>query len=404
MSTISKNKPYSFIKNLEFYTIKRIKDMGSHPSEDHLNKLLELFKQDLSIDLKREIASSIGRQLDDDIIYNFLKQEAFKEHYMEVVYQFLRTALYKSKDMRFAKLCDDLLQYYQNENMQKMKQYYDYRHTKKPPLKIIENVIKKPSLLFGDNAQTLNKIVPNSINLIFTSPPYYNARIYSDYKNYKDYLNAMSQSLKACFRVLEEGRFIIINVSPVITKRAGREFESVRYPIHFDFHQILIDNGFYFVDEILWIKPDFSVPNRIGGYLQNKKPLGYKPNCVSESLLVYRKKAPFLLDKNIKIAEKRLKPSKQNNTLFGKKELPIETTNCWYITPKSSKDHPAVFPESLCERVLNYYSFENEVVCDPFAGSGTFGMVAKSMGRIPLLCEQHPKYAQNLIKLGFKEI
>ncbi len=131
----------------------------------------------------------------------------------------------------------------------------------------------------------------------------------------------MSQSLKACFRVLEEGRFIIINVSPVITKRAGREFESVRYPIHFDFHQILIDNGFYFVDEILWIKPDFSVPNRIGGYLRNKKPLEYKPNCVSESLLVYRKKAPFLLDKNIKIAEKRLKPIKQNHTLFGKKRI-----------------------------------------------------------------------------------
>lgn len=109
--------------------------------------------------------------------------------------------------------------------MQKMKQYYDYRHAKKPPLKIIENIIKKPSLLVGDNAQTLNKIAPNSVNLIFTSPPYYNARIYSDYKNYKDYLSAMSQSLKACFRVLEEGRFIIINVSPVITKRAGREFE-----------------------------------------------------------------------------------------------------------------------------------------------------------------------------------
>ncbi|NHA46600.1 hypothetical protein EWZ93_05930 [Helicobacter pylori] len=46
-------------------------------------------------------------------------------------------------------------------------------------------------------------MAPNSVNLIFTSPPYYNARIYSDYKNYKDYLSAMSQSLKACFRVLE---------------------------------------------------------------------------------------------------------------------------------------------------------------------------------------------------------
>lgn len=99
----------------------------------------------------------------------------------------------------------------------------------------------------------------------------------------------MSQSLKACFRVLEEGRFIIINVSPVITKRAGREFESVRYPIHFDFHQILIDNGFYFV--IVWVKVCWFIV---------KKPL-------------------FYIDKNIKIAEKRLKPIKQNHTLFGKK-------------------------------------------------------------------------------------
>ena len=56
----------------------------------------------------------------------------------------------------------------------------------------------------------------------------------------------------------------------MITKRAGREFESIRYPIHFDFHNILIKAGFYFIDEIQWIKPEASVKNRNGGKRKQK--------------------------------------------------------------------------------------------------------------------------------------
>ena len=59
----------------------------------------------------------------------------------------------------------------------------------------------------------------------------------------------------------------------------------IRYPIHFDFHKILEESGFYFVDEIIWIKPEYSVPNRVGGYHQTRQPLSYKPNCITESLL-----------------------------------------------------------------------------------------------------------------------
>lgn len=65
----------------------------------------------------------------------------------------------------------------------------------------------------------------------------------------------------------------------------------------------------------------------------------------------------------------------------------IEIINCWYIILKFSKDYLVVFFESFCERVLNYYFFENEVVCDFFVGSGIFGMVVKFMGCIFLLCE-----------------
>ena len=212
-------------------------------------------------------------------------------------------------------------------------------------------------------------------------------------ESYQGYLDSMQESLVQCYRILEDGRFLIINVSPVITKRAGREFESIRYPIHFDFHRILVESGFYFIDEILWIKPEYSVPNRIAGYLQTKKPLSYKPNCVTESIMVYRKNSPFLLDKNIKIYNKNLRNDEN-----------VDLTNCWYIAPKYDKNHPAVFPEELCQKVLKYYSFVGDVVCDPFAGSGTFGKVARDMGRIPLLCEQNTEYAEKLKQKGFNEI
>lgn len=374
-------------------TVESIKKLGLERTEYNLNYLIMLFYEDFEIEIKREIVSSIGRQKQNDKIYDFLSKEAFKSHYMEIVYQMFRTALYKAKDDdRFMDLRDKMLVHYNNEVMQKMFEYYEFRQNRQTT-KTREKQLTKPSLLVGDNRITLGKIKDKQIQLIFTSPPYYNARIYSDYKSYQDYLNSMFETLKQCHRILEDGRFIIINVSPVITKRAGREFESIRYPIHFDFHKILQEAGFYFIDEIIWIKPEYSVPNRIAGYLQTKKPLSYKPNCITESIMVYRKNSPFLLDKNIKAYDKNLKNDGQ-----------IDSTNCWHISPKSDKNHPAVFPEELCQKVLKYYSFENDTVCDPFAGSGTFGKVAIKMNRMPLLCEQNEEYCEKLKKSGFYEI
>lgn len=377
-------------------SIESIKKLGLEKSESNLSTLIKFFydsKDSQNIEILREIVSSIGRQNNTNRIYAFLEQEVFKKHYMEVLYQMFRTTLYKAKeDNRFKDLRDRILKTYNNEVMQKMFEYYEYKQQRNKP-KIQTRQITKPSLLIGDNRQSLQKIHDGQIQLIFTSPPYYNARLYSDYVSYQGYLDSMQESLVQCYRILENGRFVIINVSPVITKRAGREFESIRYPIHFDFHRILVESGFYFIDEILWIKPEYSVPNRIAGYLQTKKPLSYKPNCVTESIMVYRKNSPFLLDKNIKIYNKNLRNDEN-----------VDLTNCWYIAPKYDKNHPAVFPEELCQKVLKYYSFVGDVVCDPFAGSGTFGKVARDMGRIPLLCEQNTEYAEKLKQKGFNEI
>lgn len=362
-------------------SLLEIKRLGKEKCSENLDKLLKLYDIVSDIDIKREIVSSIGRQRDDERIFNFINSNVFDCKCMDLVYQMYRTLLYKQSINKFYQLKIDVEKYFNNEIINKMNRYYNYRHSTKVNKKKNFKFIETPLVLYGDSKFELKKLSEGSINLIFTSPPYYNARMYTNYKSYNDYLSQMKEILYECNRVLEEGRFIVINVSPIITKRPGREFESIRYPIHFDFHRILQETGFYFIDEIIWIKPETTVPNRIGGYQQTRKPLSYKPNSITESIMVYRKQADFLLDKNIaKYPE------------FQKDESLFETSNCWYINPKSDRNHPAVFPEELCEKVLKYYSFEKDVVLDPFAGSGTLGRVAVKMNRTPVLCEKNIEY------------
>ncbi len=378
------------MKSQRSYSLEYIKSLGKNKSDENLLLLIDMFNEkDLKVEIKREIVSSIGRQNNLDIIYNFILKNAFEKFIaMEYVYQMFRTCLYKqSIDNRFEDLKEKIVEYYQNENLYKMQEYYDYR---KKVYKQKNIKIERPLLLVGDSEKTLLKLPENSIQLAFTSPPYYNARIYSNYHSYNDYLEKMKKIFMQCHRVIEDGRFLIVNVSPVITKRPGREFESIRYPIHFDFHKILEEAGFYFIDEIIWIKPEPCVKNRIGGYQQTRKALSYKPNCISESIMVYRKKCSFLLDHNIN------KYDTYNKYL----DEEIDTTNCWFINPKSDKAHPAVFPEELCRRILKYYSFEGDAVLDPFAGSGTFGKVANTMKRIPIMCEMDEDYIELILKGG----
>src|SRR5690606_9462952 len=131
-----------------------------------------------------------------------------------------------------------------------------------------------------------------------TSPPYYNARDYSFYNSYEEYLEFLRDVFKEVHRLTKNGRFLIVNSSPVIVPRVSRAHSSKRYPIPFDLNKILTDDGWEFIDDIVWQKPEYSVKNRIGGFMQNRKPLSYKPNCVTEYVMVYRKKTTDLIDWN----------------------------------------------------------------------------------------------------------
>ena len=100
--------------------------------------------------------------------------------------------------------------------------------------------------------------------------------------------------------------------------------------------------------------------------------------------MVYRKKTDKLLDWNIHQYDEEIVNESKVDT--------FETSNVWQICPKYDKIHPAVFPVELCQRVIEYYSYINDLIFDPFAGSGTVGKVAKFLNRYFILAEKDEKY------------
>lgn len=251
------------------------------------------------------------------------------------------------------------------------------------------------TVIFGDSEQALLDMPSQSVDLIFTSPPYYNARPeYEDYFSYESYLLKMRRIIHNCHRVLSEGRFFAMNVSPVLIRRASRNEASKRIAVPFDLHRIFVEEGFDFIDDIHWVKPSGAgwATGRGRRFAADRQPLQYKAVPVTEYILVYRKRTEKLIDWNI-----RNHPNPQavkDSKITGE----YETTNLWRIHPAFHSDHPAVFPLELAKRVVRYYSFKNDVVLDPFAGTGTTGRAAAVQDRRFVLIENEPKYIEVIRK------
>ena len=245
----------------------------------------------------------------------------------------------------------------------------------------------------GDSEELLLQTPSESVDLVFTSPPYYNARPeYSDYIQYDEYLLKMRKVVHQCKRVLNEGRFFVLNISPVLIRRPSRSESSKRIAVPFDFHNIFIEEGFEFIDDIIWVKPTGAgwATGRGRRFSADRNPLQYKAVPVTEYVLVYRKKTEKLIDWHIR------KHPHQELVAESRIEDGYEVTNIWKIHPAYSKKHPAVFPVELAEKVVQYYSFKNDVVLDPFAGIGTVGEAAIKLARRFVLFEINEDYVREI--------
>ena len=252
------------------------------------------------------------------------------------------------------------------------------------PLSTLRNTVA-----LGDCEEVLHDLPADSIDLVFTSPPYYNARPeYTDYLTYEEYLLKIRKVIQSVHRVLAEGRFFVMNVAPVLIRRANRSEASQRIAVPFDMHRLFVEEGYDFVDDIIWEKPEGAgwATGRGRRFAADRHPLQYKPVPVTEYILVYRKHTSKLIDWNIRAhPEPELVRASRISDDY-------ERTNIWRIKPSYDNRHPAIFPVELAERVITYYSFKGDVVLDPFAGIGTVGKAAVKLGRRFVLIEHDASY------------
>jgi len=378
--------------------LNAVKNIGKLNGNSKISSLYELYKKETDTSVRREIISSIGRQRkveNKPFLFETLNDEDPK-----IVCQAIRGLLVFEKDKDIEKHLKPLINH-TNEMVRTViyKEYFAKENQITGVLPHTETYdFLKNTVVNADVLKVLESVPDESVHLTFTSPPYYNARDYSIYPSYQAYLEFLEEVFKETQRITKEGRFLIVNTSPIIIPRVSRSHSSKRYGIPFDLHPLLAKNGWEFVDDIIWLKPEASVKNRIGGFMQHRKPLGYKPNCVTEYLMVYRKQTEKLLDWNIR--------SYDYQTVENSKVADgYESTNVWKIDPSFDKVHSAIFPVELCKRVIQYYSYKGDLVFDPFGGSGTVGKTAKSLDRFFFLTEQEATYFEYMqVKAKPKEL
>ena len=352
-----------------------------------MEQCLKILESNASTTEKKEAMSSIGRKRDP-------KNKWALMHYTEdgnpeVILQAIRGLLVLRNDPdiknHLKTLCDhpnDMVRDVARKEVYGGRSPEEGAHAESPDF--MKNVV-----VHGDVLDTLKHVPNASVHLTFTSPPYYNARDYSIYSSYEKYLDFLDNVFNEVHRITKEGRFFVLNTSPIIIPRAGRKYASRRYPVPFDIHARLAKMGWEFIDDIIWAKPEKSAKNRVAGFEVNRKPLTYKANPRTEYVMVYRKKSYKLIDWN-------LRQYSLADVSRSKVDDDYERSNVWDIPPVTDKVHSAVFPLRLCQQVVKLYSFIGDLVFDPFAGSGTLGKSALQSDRYCFMTELQGEYVARI--------
>jgi site-specific DNA-methyltransferase (adenine-specific) len=253
----------------------------------------------------------------------------------------------------------------------------------------------KHKLIFGDCSNML-ELDDESVHLIVTSPPYFNAPFdYKDlYSTYDEYLSQLRDFARETFRVLQSGRIAVLNIDDMLV-------DGQKFPIVADAISLFLDAGFRYRDKIVWKKPDgyLRISKRSGVLLQNPYPMYFYPDNLLESIVIFQKgrfdykSVSEEVREASKIDKKTFQENKWYMTLW-------EMTNVLPTKKNNLKKGIAAFPEELPYRIITLFSYIGETVLDPFVGSGTTMKVAKNLGRnsigFEILDDLEPVILQNL--------
>lgn len=239
------------------------------------------------------------------------------------------------------------------------------------------------TIICGDSESILQKLPSNCVDIVFTSPPYNFGLGYDageDGIHWESYFAKLFSIFDECIRVLKYGGRIIVNIQPLFSD-------------YIPSHQII---GNYFMQkkliwkgEILWEKNNYNCKYTAWGSW--KSPSNPYLKYTWEFLEIFSK------------GELKKTGSSEDIDITGE-EFKKWVVAKWSIAPERNMkkfEHPAMFPEELVERILKLFSYQNDIVLDPFNGVGTTTLVAKKFKRRYLgidISEDYCRKAENRLK------
>ena len=232
-------------------------------------------------------------------------------------------------------------------------------------------------ILINGDCRNMSLIPNESVQLIVTSPPYWQLKDYGADRqigfndSYEEYVNNLNIVWSECFRVLECGCRLCVNIGDQFARSAyyGR-YKVV--PIHAEIIRFCETIGFDYMGSIVWQKPT-SMHTTGGGKVMGSYP--------------YPRGGIVKVDyENILLFKKIGKAKPVSKDIMERSKLSVEEWNeyfCshWTFEGDSQDKHIAVFPEKLPKRLIKMFSFVGNTVLDPFMGSGTTALAASETER-----------------------
>lgn len=248
--------------------------------------------------------------------------------------------------------------------------------------------------IFFADSRNMSEVTDNSVHLIITSPPYFNIKDYSkdgyqqsehstkhenqigDIDSYAEYINQMLLVWKECERVLKPNGKLVINtpLMPILKKHMNTHHTRHIYDLNSDIqYSILHNTNLFLMDTYFWNRTNSSKKLMFGSY---PYPRNFYAQNTTEFITVYVKDGK----------PKKATDEQKEKSKLTQQEWTEYTKQIWDITIPSKNDiafgiHPAIMPEEIPRRLIKLYSFHDDVILDPFAGSGTTLKVAKELGR-----------------------
>jgi DNA modification methylase len=218
-------------------------------------------------------------------------------------------------------------------------------------------------IICGDSQTVLQRLPNNCVDLVFTSPPYNFGLEYessADDYNWDAYFKKLFCILDECIRVLKYGGRLIINVQPLF---------SDYIPSHHLISKHCIKRKLIWKGEVLWEKNNYNCKYTAWGSW--KSPSNPYLKYTWEFIEIFCK-------------GEMKKTGEKENIDISADEFKEWVVAKWSVSPERKMkkyDHPAMFPETLAERVLKLFSYKNDIILDPFNGAGTTTAVAKRLNR-----------------------